>query len=384
MESYVSQRPEDVKRNRGRNVIENRGNAEENKKKLWKTGLTAKKAKAVTFEDPDEESDTGYSRETEERPPAHLIGKKTPYVDLPPLKAVMRSSVKTAVKEPDRGDQTTKIAPAYKSIAPIDDGVDIGKLIDEVLDAEVTMPLRTLAAVSDVVKKEIKAQVTKARVPVNNGKAAAYSLTADETPRIEIESLPLSSFATMTEVSDQVPEGHMVASDPILQYLTEHGDEILSAGFKVAKESEPLRAIHMKVNGEGPEECIHDNGSMIVSMARPTAVRLGLHWDPSVAFNMESASGHFEKTLGIARNICFTVGGLSLYLQVHILENPPYSILLGRPFETFTNSVVRTRGDGSSEVSMTDPNSGKTVTVPTYMRGQGPKDSRQQQYQGFC
>ena len=63
--------------------------------------------------------------------------------------------------------------------------------------------------------------------------------------------------------------------------------------------------------------------SMIISMAKTVAVQLGLTWDPSITINMESASNHLEKTLGLARNVCFAVGGLELFLQVHILEVHP-------------------------------------------------------------
>ena len=98
---------------------------------------------------------------------------------------------------------------------------------------------------------------------------------------------------------------------------------------------------------------------------------------------MESASKHVEVTLGLARNVLFAVGGLSLYLQVHIFENPPYRVLLGRPFSTLTYSTVKTHSDGSSEVIMTDPNTKVVATVPTYERGVGPEELQKQRYQAF-
>lgn len=110
--------------------------------------------------------------------------------------------------------------------------------------------------------------------------------------------------------------------------------------------SEPLRAIYTTINQVGQEECLLDNGSMIVSMAKEVAVQLGLTWDPPIQINMESASNHIEKTLGLARNVSFSVGGLDLLLQVHILEVPPYRVLLGRPFDTHASSKIQTRSDG--------------------------------------
>ena len=81
---------------------------------------------------------------------------------------------------------------------------------------------------------------------------------------------------------------------------------------------------------------------------------------------MESASNHVEQTLGVARNVCFEIGGLKSFLQVHILENPPYRVLLGKPFETLGSMVVQTYKDGSSEVVIKDPNTKRVAVVPTY------------------
>jgi len=39
--------------------------------------------------------------------------------------------------------------------------------------------------------------------------------------------------------------------------------------------------------------------------------------------------------------------------------------------------------DGSSDLTLTDPNSKKVVIVPTYPRGQGPEEIQKQKYQGF-
>ena len=98
---------------------------------------------------------------------------------------------------------------------------------------------------------------------------------------------------------------------------------------------------------------------------------------------MESASNHIERTLGIAQDVRFSVGGLDLFLQVHILENPPYKVLLGRPFDTLTRCISKTESDGSSELILTDPNTRAVATVPTYARGVGPEELQKQRYQGF-
>jgi hypothetical protein len=192
----------------------------------------------------------------------------------------------------------------------------------------------------------------------------------------------MSSFIAMTEQNDDIPEGYLLANDPVLQYLSENKDGS-TEDLIVARPTEALRAIYATINGIRQEECLIDNGSMMVSISREVATQLGLTWDPSLTINMESASGHVERTLGIAKNVCFKVGGLKIYLQVHILENPPYRVLLGRPFDTFTKSTVKNSTDGSSELVLTDPNTKTVAIVPTYARGVGPEELHKIQYQAF-
>jgi hypothetical protein len=305
-------------------------------------------------------------------------GKALPYIDVPPLTASLRAPMTESVKT----DQNSKNGPVYKSIAPVEIGVDIEKLVESVLDLEISVPLRNLAGVSGAIQKEIRKQVTKSRIPIELGDPEKVNLNVEAKPLIRIDSFPMAMYSIMTEVSDEIPEGHLIADDPILQYLAEHQD-VTPEQLVVAAESDPLRAIYMTVNRLGQEECLVDNGSMIVSMAKAVAVRLGLIWDPSIRINMESASNHIEKTLGLAKNVQFAVGGIVVFLQVHILENPPYRVLLGRPFERFTSCTSHTKTDGSSELVLTDPNTKKVAVVTTYERGCGPEELLKRRQQDF-
>jgi len=326
--------------------------------------------------------------------------KALPYVDVPPLKPALSPVTLTVpVSANDRSKKMTsviaqpgsdvisndkelpKVDHAYKSRAPVEAGLDIESIVDKVLDLEINIPLRSLAGVSGTIQKEIRRQVTKTR-QVTDDKKKVHFVVEESQNLTSVDSLPMSEYMIMKEVSDEIPEGHLVAADPILQYLSEHR-EAKSSELVVASASEPLRAIYANINRIGQEECLLDGGSMIVSMSKEAAIQLGLVWDPTIKINMESASNHVEQTLGLAKNVCFRAGGIELYLQVHILENPPYRILLGRPFDAFTNSVTKTNMDGSSEITMTDPNTKRMVTMSTYQRGVGPEQLQKQRQQGF-
>ena len=123
----------------------------------------------------------------------------------------------------------------------------------------------------------------------------------------------------------------------------------------------------------GTEEALLDGGSQIVSMAKEVAVRLKVPWNPEIVIHMQSANRQLEKTLGLARNVPFLFGDITVYLQVHIINNLAYKVLLGRPFDAVCESEVKNSRDGDQLITITDPNTGQRCTLPTYMRGQRPE-----------
>ncbi len=43
---------------------------------------------------------------------------------------------------------------------------------------------------------------------------------------------------------------------------------------------------------------------------------------------MESVNRGVEKSLGLVKNVAFLFGEVTVYLQVHVLANPAYDLLL--------------------------------------------------------
>ena len=137
----------------------------------------------------------------------------------------------------------------------------------------------------------------------------------------------------------------------------------------VAAESNVLRAILPVIDGQDRVEAILDPGCQIVAMSKEVSNALALPYDPTVRLNMVSANGGIDQSLGLAHNVPFLVGDIVLYLQVHVLRAPAYDILLGRPFDVLTQSVVRNFSDENQTVTILDPNTGRKATVPTIQRG---------------
>ena len=76
--------------------------------------------------------------------------------------------------------------------------------------------------------------------------------------------------------------------------------------------------------------------------------------------------------LGLAKNVPFIFGDITVYLQVHILMDPAYKVLLGRPFDVLIESVIHNHRDGGQTVIVTDPNTRRRHVLPTDERGRPP------------
>jgi hypothetical protein len=116
-------------------------------------------------------------------------------------------------------------------------------------------------------------------------------------------------------------------------------------------------------------ESIIDPGSQIVAMSEEVCMELGLIYDPTIMLNMQSANGKVDQSLGLSRNVPMRIGDITLYIQIHIIRNPAYDILLGRPFDVLTESIVRNFANEDQTLTIRDPNTGMHATIPTMAHG---------------
>ncbi|CAA7260864.1 unnamed protein product [Cyclocybe aegerita] len=105
-------------------------------------------------------------------------------------------------------------------------------------------------------------------------------------------------------------------------------------------------------------------------MSKDAAIASQVTWNPDITINMQSANGQIEKSCGLAKNVPFRLGQLTMYLQVHVMEKPAYRVLLGRPFDVLTESEIKNLSDGGQIITITDPNTKERCVVPTYARGE--------------
>jgi hypothetical protein len=298
--------------------------------------------------------------------------KLMPYVLVPPMTNPIK--VKPRAQE-EYIPMIEKRGPAYRHKAPIEDKGDMKEMMERLLGGSITFTTEEILRMAPELREELKKIISKKRVAAKEVKRVTFM---DEQEHVEEEVEYLSNFnvatvQVLTQAWGGMPKGALVVSDPVVQYLEELAEGKVPKKIVVATESSSLRALHPIINGNRTEEALLDGGSQIVSMAKDVAVRLKVPWNPEIVIHMQSANRQLEKMLGLARNVPFLFRDITVYLQVHIINNPAYKVLLGRPFDAVCESEVKNSRDGDQLITITDPNTGQRCTLPTYMRGQRPE-----------
>jgi hypothetical protein len=306
----------------------------------------------------------------------------------PPIQV---DSSKVAVEMDIQGSESLPVPEqkSYRLLAPINKPGVTNEIVERLLDNKVELTSEEVLAISPDVAKGVRVRLTKIRQPVPIKRAKAV-LSQDEAlpfagmpdndrlgwDALCTTGLPLSTFYIADGEDAGTPEGSVVLNDPYEMYLSKLGTDevpkqVYEAGQKVytAKASGSLRCLHPLVGKKEYVECIIDNGSQIVSMSLRLAVKLMLSWDPDISMLMEVANGQLKPTEGLAKNVPFVFGDITVYLQVHVIDQTAYDVLLGRPFDILTESNIQNYTDGSSTITIKDPNSGRRTRLPTHARG---------------
>jgi hypothetical protein len=123
--------------------------------------------------------------------------------------------------------------------------------------------------------------------------------------------------------------GSIIVPDPYETYISSLEPGQIMQPFIIAKESHGIRSIYMNINGKRNIESVVDPGSSIIAMSEDVCHELGLVYDPKICLPMQSANGGIDETLGLAHNVPCDLGLIILYMQIHIVHDPTYNILLG-------------------------------------------------------
>jgi hypothetical protein len=218
--------------------------------------------------------------------------------------------------------------PNFRYAAPIEDKAISTTLYDCMLDTQFTVTGCKILATAPEVCKSMKDATTTHKVPTTANTAKVY-------------------VDTNTRLANQV-----------------------HCNLLVAKESHALRAITPKIEGLHEVECILDSRSQIVSISE--AVWHTLNCELNLLWNitMQLANGSRDESLGLIKNLKLEIGGMKLFVQAHIIHNPAYNVLLGRPFGVLIASHIKNYCNESQTIMLTDVNSSKMVSILTVPHGQ--------------
>jgi len=268
--------------------------------------------------------------------------------------------------------------------APIEDGVKVEDILDRILEGEMTVTLKELWAIAPKLRTALKEILTSHRASAEGKELSLeQAKQTSETNVVEIDSLqgPVTVQAEV-EVASREKTELWTVKDSVVQFLeTLHPSERayqVFASEECAREASAPEMVHLRVvpvlvNGVTEEEALLDSGSQIVSMTRDVAAANKISWDPGLSIQLQSANGSLSRTCGLAKNVPFTLGDVTVLLQAHIMETAPYKILLGRPFDTITESTIVNDREGNQTINITCPNTGTRAVIPTYKRGSLPR-----------
>jgi len=261
--------------------------------------------------------------------------------------------------------------------ALIEDGVKAEDILDRILEGEMTVTPKELWAIAPKLRTALKEILTSHHASAE-GKELARSQTrqTSETNIVELDSLqgPVVVQAKV-EVAPREKTELWTVKDSVVQFLetlqsSERVYQVFASEECTREASAPemahLRVVPVLVNGVIEEEALLDSGSQIVSMTRDVAAANKISWDPGLSIQLQSANGSLSRTCGLAKNVPFTLGDVTVLLQAHIMETVPYKILLGRPFDTITKSTIVNDREGNQTINITCPNTETRAAIPTY------------------
>ena len=306
-----------------------------------------------------------------------------PFADVQPLPVVERGKAKadsvTLAKDDVEkllGIPKLSVEPGFKNRAPLQLDERAKELVQDALKNTICITTEDLLNVSEPMRQELKKLLMKKRMEKKSVTFVAEVDSEENTPAevetISAERLPGATYEILANDANGMAKGSVVVSDPVMQYLNALAPGEKPKTVVVAAESHALRSVYPLINGVGEVESLLDPGSQIVSMSKDVATKLQVPWDPDIIVHMESANKSLEKTLGLAKNVPFVFGPITVYLQVHVITNAAYSVLLGRPFDTITESEVKNSKDGSQSLTLTDLNTGERCVLQTHERGRPP------------
>ena len=270
----------------------------------------------------------------------NLFAQGPPHVIKP---KVQGSDKGKAVETPEKGPQAqgpiksveypfkpSSDDPKYLVRASIEDPNTTKDIANRALDATLELSTRELLASSSEVRKYFKEAVSSKKVSANvveeEDSIAAY----------------LSAFS---------------ASD------FERDDDIPTAAASL-----PLRVIHPEFAPGFHPESILDSGAQACIIRSDVWERLNVPLSTDKVMKMEAANSETTFTIGVVEDYPIRLGKVVIKLQLQVVKDAPFQVLLGRPFFDVTSSSEVSERGGHHTLLINNPNVGGRFKVVTHPR----------------
>jgi hypothetical protein len=255
----------------------------------------------------------------------------------------------------------------YHIQAPIEDP----KIASEVYmrwlkTSNVSVSPEELLSLSPELRNKVREAIHTRRMPVPHPTVPQAPVM---TALVEEDPLPYAFETSFNAAHPSSSPGVIYIPDPYETYLKTVAPGDVPEVLRVAAESHALRSIKFLVDHQEKVEAVIDPGSQIIAMSEAVSHDLGLSYDPSIRILLECANGNKNPSLGLSRNVACSIGGITLYLQIHVVRDAAYDILLGRPFDVLTQSTVKNFSNEDQTLTISDPNFATIATIPTQPRG---------------
>ncbi|KAJ3859262.1 hypothetical protein EV359DRAFT_68310 [Lentinula novae-zelandiae] len=229
----------------------------------------------------------------------------------------------------------------------------VGRIIQTGIASMVSVWQDDLLAIAPECRKKVKDAITSWRIGVDGVLLDDMKILE---PVLMINLDPANGLYS-------VP----VSQEDLAIFFTDFGDAKEGDGFYVAKESHSIRAVNTTIGGR-PTHCILDGGCSIVVMSDAACNVFGFAFNPEKCINLQSVNGNTNWSLGLAKDVPFRFGDVIAFLQVQVVDSPAYGFILGCPFEILMQASYKNFLSGDRHLTLTDPNTYKTTTIPTVPR----------------
>ena len=224
--------------------------------------------------------------------------------------------------------------PKYHYKAPVEASVKTREIVDRALDATITVSTRELLATSPEARRQFKDIVGNKKVSAN-------------VAEMEAVDTFLTSFTSSYSLDDDLRKYRENAS---------------------AAHSLPLRVIYPTFAPGFMPECILDGGAQVVIVRRDVWERLHVPLSTDKRMKMESANAGTTLTIGVVENHPVMLGPVTVYLQLQVVEDAPFEVLLGRPFFDVTSCSEISEQGGKHVLVVKNPRGGDNYLIATYPR----------------